>query len=113
MIDVLKKELEIHRINPLNRNVCEWDGKQMSINSCIKKHRISAQENKKIIFRLWRQLCDLLEEKSQGDSCEELRSRFIPAIKSLYRLASSFSQFKKYVITSYLNRAIDSDIDDF
>lgn len=115
MLDILEKELAIHHIRLRGRNACDCKGDRISVLSCIKMHDQSAQENKKILLKLWSELCSLLEKESQteANSCEELSPIFTHSIKGLYKLASKFSFLRDNGTVVCLKESIDRDISSF
>tara|TARA_B100000614_G_scaffold262909_1_gene300778 strand:+ start:242414 stop:243154 length:741 start_codon:yes stop_codon:yes gene_type:complete len=113
LLELLEKELTVHRIKPISRHVCVCDGTKMTVRECSKKHRNSAQLNKKIILRMWAELCELLRDEDMGSPDPKTAKLFIPALQGLYRLSCCFPQLEQNGTVSCLKDALNRDSDSF
>jgi len=113
VLELLERELSVHGITILGRNVCKYKGREMVIPSCIKLKQSSIKKNKKLLLSLWKGVAEEIAKTNTGDSCSITRRIFIPAIKSLYGQSLRFSELRDNGVADALKTAIGSDSDNF
>lgn len=109
MNDLIRKELAAQGIVPTDGNTCQWNGRRLSFDQCKKKLLSSAADNKRILLRLWTEVAEHLGQKETGEPCPVARSMFVPAVQSLYALASNFAKLHENGVVAALKQALNND----
>lgn len=113
MNDLIVKELAAQGIHPTDGNTCQWRGQKIPFDQCKKLLAKSSNTNKRLLLRLWGELTEHLSKRDTGEPCPVARSMFVPALQSLYALASSFDRLRTNGVTDALKAALNEDSDSF
>lgn len=114
MRDLIVKELVAQGICPTDDgNNCQWKNQQVSFDQCKKSLMKSSLENKRLLLRLWGEMIEQLSKRDTGEPCPVAYSMFVPALKSLYALASSFGKLRTNGVVESLKSALNEDSNSF
>lgn len=113
MIDLLEKELMAQGIRPTDGGRCICRGQTLSLAQCEKNLLAALKENKRILLRLWVELSENIGTLGSGESSAMYLSMFVPALQSLYSLASMFPQLQNNGVVSALKKSLSADSNSF